>query len=172
MSEINTWGGTITKGAAKPLFIVRRSWAGSTLILWLGLGAFVLGALGAVVQSSVSSDLGGPIPGMLIGAGIVGLPIGAILCGSRITVYDELYDVRRGWGRKRRRDVTAVETLRFEKQRSGNGMTFISVVGWDANRKQQFRVYTTNRGFDEFTAWLAQHRPEQWAKCEALGIPD
>ncbi|WIB01276.1 DUF5336 domain-containing protein [Curtobacterium sp. MCBA15_012] len=172
MSDINTWGGTVTKGAAKPQFIVRRSWAGSTLILWLGLGAFVLGFLGAIVQSSVAPDLGGPIPAMLLGAGIVALPIGAILCGSRITVYDERYDVRRGWGRKRRRDVTAVETLRFDKQRSGNGMTFISVVGWDENRKQQFRVYTTNRGFPEFTAWLAQHRPEQWAKCEAAGVPD
>jgi hypothetical protein len=172
MSNINTWGGTVTKGTAKPQFIVRRSWISSTLIMWLGLGAFGIGLLGAILQSSIAPDADGTVFAMLIGASIPTLPVGLILNRSRITVYDERYDVRPGLGRKRRRDVKDLDKLRFGRQSSQNGTVYITLTGWNEQQKKQFRIHTTHRGYAEFTAWLAQHRPEQWAKCESLGIPD
>jgi hypothetical protein len=172
MSDINTWGGTVTKSTAKPQFVVRRSWISSTLILWIGLGALGVGVLGAIVQSSVLPDSDGSVFALLIGAGIGVLPFGLILSRSRITVYDERYDVRPGLGRKRRRDVKDLDLLRFGRQSSRNGTVYITLTGWNEQQKKQFRIHTTNRGYAEFTAWLAHHRPEQWAKCESLGIPD
>lgn len=169
--QINTWGGTATtKGAAKPLFIVRRSWFTTTLFVIVSLVLLGFGIIGAVVQSTVAPDFAGGLPGMCIGGGIVLLPFGLILGRSRITVYDELYDVRRGLGRTRRRDVTDIDRLRFASQSNG-GPTFVSLTGWDANGGKQFTVFTSHRGFAQFTEWLARHRPEQWAECERLGIP-
>lgn len=172
MSEqIDTWGGTaMTKGAAKPLFVVRRSWATTTLFVIISLVLLAIGIVGAVVQSTVAPDFAGGLPGMCIGGGIVLLPFGLILGRSRITVYDERYDVRRALGRTRRRDVTAIDRLRFTTQSNG-GPTFISLTGRDASGKKQFTVFTSHRGFAEFTEWLARHRPEQWAECERLGVP-
>jgi hypothetical protein len=171
MSDINTWGGTVTKGAAKPQFVVRRSWLTSTLILWVGLGTFGVGFAGAILQPSIAPDLDDSVFALLIGVGVVALPLGLILNRSRVTVYDELYDVRPSLGRKRRRDVNDLHRLRFARQTSRNGTVSISLAGWNEEQKKQFRVYTTHRGYAEFTAWLARHRPEQWAECEALGVP-
>ncbi|WP_186317550.1 hypothetical protein [Curtobacterium sp. 9128] len=169
--SINTWGGTVSKGAAKPLFVVRRSWLASTFLVMVGGGALVIGILGAVVQSSFAPDLGGGIPAMLIGGGIVLLPFGLVFGRSRIRVYDERYDVRRALGRTRRRDVNDVHRLRFATQSNGS-VTFVMLTGWNAESKKQFTVLTSNRGYAEFEDWLARHRPEQWAECERLGIPD
>ncbi len=33
-------------------------------------------------------------------------------------------------------------------------------------------IFTNYRGYQEFTAWLAERRPKEWAECERLGIPD
>ncbi|MCJ1715400.1 hypothetical protein [Curtobacterium sp. VKM Ac-2922] len=171
-NSINTWGGTATKEAAKPLFVVRRSWFNTTLYVIIGGAAVGIGIIGAVIQSTVAPDFGGSLFAMLIGGGMVFLPIGLVLNRSRITVWDERYDVRSGLGRTRHRNVADLHRLRYATQSSGAGMTFVSLTGWDERRKKQFRVFTTHSGFAEFTAWLAQHRPEQWAECEQLGLSE
>lgn len=170
-NSVNTWGGTATKGAAKAQFVVRRSWFRTTLPAIVGGGALVIGILGAVLQSTVAPDFGGGLFAMMIGGGIVLLPLGLILSRSRIRVFDQHYDVRRALGRTRRRDVNDVVRLRFGTQSNGT-VTFVSLTGWDKQSKQQFRVYTSHRGYAEFTEWLARYRPDQWDECERLGVPN
>ncbi|WP_146244317.1 hypothetical protein [Curtobacterium sp. MCBD17_032] len=86
-------------------------------------------------------------------------------------MYDRHYDVKSGFGKFRRREVDDIHTLSLGKQSNGS-VTFISLTAWNEQRKKQFMVFTNYRGFSEFTAWLGERRPEQWAECERLGVAD
>lgn len=169
-NSINTWGGTTSTAGDEPLFVVRRPWHQTIVFVVLGSGALVLGIGGLLVQILVSHE-DTPVWGFFLGGGALFLLFGLALRAGRITVHDRYYVVKNGFGRGRRREVDDVHLLRYGSQSNG-GPTFISLTGWNERRKKQFMVFTSYRGYQEFTAWLAQRRPEEWADCERAGLPD
>lgn len=169
--SINQWGGSATKAEVAPQIVVRRPLFPGVIFLALGVFGLVIGIPGVAYQLIAGSD-GSPAFGILFGLGAVFLLFGLALAAGRINVYDRHYDVKSGFGKFRRREVADIHTLRFGKQSNGGGPTFISLTAWNEQRKKQFMVFTNYRGYREFTAWLDKRRPEQWAECERLGLPD
>jgi hypothetical protein len=169
--SINQWGGSATKAEVAPQIVVRRPLFPGVIFLALGVFGLVIGIPGIVFQLIAGTD-DSPAFGILFGLGAVFLLFGLALAAGRINVYDRHYDVKSGFGKFRRREVDDIHTLRFGKQSNGGGPTFISLTAWNEQRKKQFMVFTNYRGYREFTAWLDKRRPEQWAECERLGLPD
>lgn len=170
--SINTWGGTEAKADGEPLFVVQRPRFPQQILVVLGGAAVVFGLLGTVIEQLV-------VPGadstafVLIGlVGALFLLIGLALAAGRVTVFDRHYLVKSGFGKARRREVDDIHVLRYGTQSAGGGPTFISLTAWNDRKKKQFTVFTNFRGYDEFTAWLAERRPEQWTECERLGLPE
>jgi hypothetical protein len=168
--SINKWGGSATKAEVAPMIVVRRPLFPGVIFLALGVLGLVIGIPGLVSQLIAGSD-DSPAFGILLGLGAVFLPFGLALAAGRINVYDRHYDVKSGFGKSRRRDVDDIHMLRLGKQSNGS-VTFISLTAWNEQRKKQFMVFTNYRGYREFTAWIDERRPEQWAECERLGISD
>jgi len=168
--SINQWGGSATKAEVAPQIVVRRPLFPGVIFLALGVIGLVIGLPGLVFQLIAGSD-GSPAFGIFIVLGAGSLLLGLALAAGRINVYDRHYDVKSGFGKFRRREVDDIHTLRLGKQSNGS-VTFISLTAWNEQRKKQFMVFTNYRGYREFTAWLDKRRPEQWAECERLGLPD
>ncbi|PYY35717.1 hypothetical protein DEJ25_15110 [Curtobacterium sp. MCPF17_011] len=168
--SINQWGGSATKAEVAPQIVVRRPLFPGVIFLALGLIGLVIGVPGLVFQLIAGSD-DSPAFGIFIVLGAGSLLLGLALAAGRINVYDRHYDVKSGFGKFRRREVEDIHTLRLGKQSNGS-VTFISLTAWNEQRKKQFMVFTNYRGYREFTAWLDKRRPEQWAECERLGLPD
>lgn len=173
MSEqINTWGGTDTVQEKGPLFVVRRPRFPGLVFTGLGGAAVVIGVPGIVIQQLVAPGSDSTSFGFLAVFGALLLLFGLVLGATRIDVYDRHYDVKSGFGKLRRREVDDIAKLRYGTQSNGGGVRFVSLTGWKANRKKQFSIFTNYRGYGEFTQWLAERCPKEWAECERLGIPD
>jgi hypothetical protein len=171
MSEsINTWGGSATKAEVAPMIVVRRPRFPGVVFTVLGTFCLLIGVPGIIVQLVSTPSDDSPAYGIFLGLGAGSLLLGLALAAGRINVYDRHYDVKSGFGRFRRREVDDIHTLRYGVQSNG-GPTFISLTAWNAQRKKQFMVFTNHRGYGEFTAWIAERRPEAWAECEHLGLP-
>ncbi|PZE36500.1 hypothetical protein [Curtobacterium sp. MCPF17_031] len=168
--SINQWGGSATKAEVAPQIVVRRPLFPGVIFLALGVIGLVIGVPGLVFQLIAGSD-DSPAFGIFIVLGAGSLLLGLALAAGRINVYDRHYDVKSGFGKFRRREVEDIHTLRLGKQSNGS-VTFISLTALNEQRKKQFMVFTNYRGYREFTAWLDERRPEQWAECERLGVPD
>lgn len=169
--SINAWGGTGTKEHEAPLFAVRRPRFPGAIFTVVGAAGVVIGVPGIVLQQMFAPGADSTAFGFLAGLGAAMWLLGQALAAGRIDVYDRHYDVKSGFGRLRRREVDDIHTLRYGSQSNG-GPTFISLTAWNDRRKKQFMVFTIYRGYEEFTKWIAERRPEQWAECERLGIPD
>ena len=170
--SINQWGGNATKAEVAPMIVVRRPLFPGAILLVLGVASLGIGVPGLVFQLTSADGDGSPAYGISAGLGAAVLLLGLGLAAGRINVYDRHYDVKSGFGKFRRREVDDIHTLRFGKQSNGGGPTFISLTAWNEQRKKQFMVFTNYRGYRKFTAWLDKRRPEQWAECERLGLPD
>lgn len=170
--SINTWGGTEAKANGEPLFVVQRPRFPQQIFIVLGGVVAVFGLLATVIEqlSVPDADSTAFVLTGLVGA--VFLLIGRALAAGRVTVFDRYYLVKSGFGKARRREVDDIHVLRYSTQSAGGGPTFVGLNAWNDRKKQQFLVFTNFRGYDEFTAWLAERRPEQWAECERLGLPD
>ncbi len=173
MSEqTNTWGGTETTKGTGPLFVVRRPRFPGVIFTGLGAAAVVIGIPGIVIQQLVSPGANSTSLGFMAGLGALLLLFGLALGATRVDVYDRHYDVKSGFGKLRRREVDDIRTLRYATQSNGGGQRFVSLTAWNDRKKKQFMIFTNYRGYQEFTAWLAERRPKEWAECERLGIPD
>ncbi|PZE62691.1 hypothetical protein [Curtobacterium sp. MCBD17_021] len=168
--SINQWGGSATKAEVAPMIVVRRPLFPGVIFLALGVICLFIGVPGLIFQLIAGSD-DSPAFGIFIVLGAGSLLLGLGLAAGRINVYDRHYDVKSGFGKFRRREVDDIHTLRLGKQSNGS-VTFISLTAWNEQRKKQFMVFTNYRGYREFTTWLDKRRPEQWAECERLGLPD
>ncbi len=174
--SINTWGGSATKTTlAKPLFVVRRPvWQGR---IWQVFGAAIaaVGIIGGLADVLSGKPDGWASLGFFLfffgGFGGLVFLFGSSLTSSRINVFDDHLDVKVGFGKYRRRNLDDIATLRYGTQSQGGGPTFTSLTGWNERRKKQFMAFTGYRGYREFTDWLKERRPEQWADCERAGIP-
>jgi hypothetical protein len=169
--SINHWGGSATKAEVAPQIVVRRPLFPGVIFLALGVFGLVIGIPGIVFQLIAGTD-DSPAFGILFGLGAVFLLFGLGLAAGRINVYDRHYDVKSGFGKFRRRSTACRSGACGCRRPRGGGPTFISLTAWNEQRKKQFMVFTNYRGYREFTAWLDKRRPEQWAECERLGLPD
>ncbi|MCM3521502.1 hypothetical protein [Curtobacterium sp. P97] len=170
--SINTWGGTEAKADGEPLFVVQRPRFPQQILIVLGGAAVVFGLLGTVIEQLVVSGADSTAFVLIGLVGALFLLIGLALAAGRVTVFDRHYLVKSGFGKARRREVDDIHVLRYGTQSAGGGPTFISLTAWNDRKKKQFTVFTNFRGYDEFTAWLAERRPEQWTECERLGLPE
>ena len=173
MSEqTNTWGGTETTKGKGPLFVVRRPRFPGVIFIGLGAVTAIIGIPGFIVQQLAGPGADGTSFGIMAVLGTLLLLFGLALGATRVDVYDRHYDVKSGFGKLRRREVDDIRTLRYATQSNGGGQRFVSLTAWNDRKKKQFMIFTNYRGFQEFTAWLAERRPKEWAECERLGIPD
>lgn len=126
----------------------------------LGAAAVVIGIPGLLVQQLMSPGADATSFAFFAGFGAMLLLFGLALAGDRVEVYDRHYEVKRGFGKRRRREVDDIHVLRYSTQSSGGGPTFVGLNAWDDRKNKQFLVFADYRGYGEFTAWRAERRLE------------
>jgi hypothetical protein len=153
------YDGAADSAPAKPLFVVQRY--PSQHLVARGIG--ILFMVGAVVLAATEVIERDPLAYIGVTVWLTTLGgLGAIiffyalsLGRARILVFDDHLVVRSGWHRAR--VVAASDIAELAALMSGR------VRGKDTRNRTLFETMSVYRGFPEFTSWLQEKTPRQWA---------
>lgn len=148
------------ENSAEPLFVVQRYPSQHLVARWIGI-LFMVGAVILAASEVIEGDRLAYV-GVTVWLTTLG-GLGAIiffyalsLGRARILVFDDHLVVRSG--RRRSRVVPASDIAELAALMSGR------VRGKDERGRTLFETMSVYRGFPDFTAWLQQKAPRQWAE--------
>lgn len=145
---------------AEPLFVVRRYPSQHLVARWIGILFMVVAvvlAASEVIEGDRLAYIGVTVWLTTLGGLGATIFFSALSLGrARILVFDDHLVVRSG--RRRARVVPTADIAELAALMSGR------LRGTDARGRRLFETMSVYQGFPDFTAWLQEKRPRQWAE--------